>query len=80
MASWWLSEAIPLPATGLVPLVIFPILDISTIKQTAQGFSHPIIFLFMGGFIIGLSHATYRTTQKNSLFYYYLNLKKDQNQ
>ena len=55
MASWWLSEAIPLPATGLVPLVIFPILNISTIKQTAQGFSHPIIFLFMGGFIIGLA-------------------------
>ena len=55
MATWWLSEAIPLPATGLIPLVMFPILDISSIKQTAQGFSHPIIFLFMGGFIIGLA-------------------------
>jgi solute carrier family 13 (sodium-dependent dicarboxylate transporter), member 2/3/5 len=55
MATWWLTEAIPLPATGLVPLVFFPILDISSIKATAQGFSHPIIFLFMGGFIIGLA-------------------------
>ena len=53
MAFWWLTEAIPLPATGLVPLVLFPVLDVSSIKATAQGFSHPIIFLFMGGFIIG---------------------------
>ena len=55
MASWWLTEAIPLPATGLVPLVLFPVLDVSSIKATAQGFSHPIIFLFMGGFIIGIA-------------------------
>ena len=37
MATWWLSEAIPLPATGLIPLVMFPVLNISSIKQTAQG-------------------------------------------
>ena len=55
MASWWLTEAIPLPATGLIPIIFFPILGINTIKDTVQGYSHPIIFLFMGGFIIGLS-------------------------
>ena len=33
MATWWLTEAIPLPATGLVPLVMFPVLNISSIKQ-----------------------------------------------
>tara|TARA_B100000686_G_scaffold355308_1_gene472407 strand:+ start:3227 stop:4717 length:1491 start_codon:yes stop_codon:yes gene_type:complete len=55
MACWWLTEAIPLPATGLIPIICFPILGISTIKQTVQGYSHPIIFLFMGGFIIGLA-------------------------
>ena len=55
MATWWLTEAIPLPATGLLPLVLFPLLGISSIKATAQAFSHPIIFLFMGGFIIGLA-------------------------
>src|SRR6056300_439813 len=55
MATWWLAEAIPLPATGLIPLVMFPILSVSCIKQTAQGFSHPIIFLFLAGFIIGLA-------------------------
>jgi len=55
MATWWLTEAIPLPATGLLPIVLFPLLGISSIKDTAQAFSHPIIFLFMGGFIIGLA-------------------------
>ena len=55
MATWWLTESIPLPATGLLPIVLFPLLGISSIKDTAQAFSHPIIFLFMGGFIIGLA-------------------------
>ena len=55
MATWWLTEAIPLPVTGLLPLIFFPILGVSSIKETAQAFSHPIIFLFMGGFIIGLA-------------------------
>ena len=55
MACWWLTEAIPLPATGFIPIILFPILGINTIKQTVQGYSHPIIFLFMGGFIIGLA-------------------------
>ena len=55
MACWWLTEAIPLPATGFIPIMLFPILGINTIKQTVQGYSHPIIFLFMGGFIIGIA-------------------------
>ena len=55
MASWWLTEVIPLPATGLLPIVLFPLLGVSSVKETAQAFSHPIIFLFMGGFIIGLA-------------------------
>jgi sodium-dependent dicarboxylate transporter 2/3/5 len=55
MATWWITEAIPLPVTGLLPLIFFPILGVSSIKETAQAFSHPIIFLFMGGFIIGLA-------------------------
>ena len=55
MATWWLTEAIPLPATGLLPIVLFPLLGVSSVKETAQAFSHPIIFLFMGGFIIGLA-------------------------
>jgi len=52
MASWWMSEAIPLPATAMLPLILFPMLDITPLRQTAAPYADPIIFLFLGGFII----------------------------
>jgi len=55
MATWWLTEAIPLPATSMAPIVLFPMLGINSIKETALNYAHPIIFLFMGGFILGLA-------------------------
>ena len=55
IAIWWVTEAIPLSATGLVPLVAFPILGVTSIKATAQPYAHPIIFLLLGGFIIALA-------------------------
>ncbi len=55
MATWWICESIPIPATSLLPLVLFPILEIRTFSETAVPYAHPIIFLFMGGFMIALS-------------------------
>lgn len=55
MAIWWLTEAIPLPATSLVPLVAFPMLGVLPISQTAAPYASDIVFLFLGGFILGLS-------------------------
>jgi solute carrier family 13 (sodium-dependent dicarboxylate transporter), member 2/3/5 len=55
MAVWWLSEAVPLAATSLVPLVMFPLLGISSSAETAPSYMDPIIFLFLGGFLIALS-------------------------
>jgi solute carrier family 13 (sodium-dependent dicarboxylate transporter), member 2/3/5 len=52
MVCWWISEAIPVYATGLVPLVLFPMLDIADIKATAAPYADPLIFLFLGGFMI----------------------------
>lgn len=52
MAIWWITEAIPIPATALLPLVLFPLLGISPITAAAAPFANPVIFLFMGGFII----------------------------
>ena len=52
MAIWWMSEAIPLPATALLPLVIFPFLGIAAIKDAASPFSSPLIYLFLGGFLM----------------------------
>ncbi len=55
MVSWWVTEAMPLPAVALLPIILFPLLKISSIEETASPYAHPIIFLFMGGFMIGLA-------------------------
>ncbi len=54
MATWWIAESIPIPATSLLPLILFPIMGVNTMQDTAEPYAHPIIFLFMGGFIIAL--------------------------
>lgn len=55
MASWWMTEAIPIPATSLLPLVLFPMLGIASVSQTAAGYAHPLILFLMGGFFIALT-------------------------
>ncbi|MCW8917034.1 MAG: DASS family sodium-coupled anion symporter [Magnetovibrio sp.] len=55
MATWWLTEAIPVPATALVPLALFPLLGLGTIKTIAAPYANPLIFLFLGGFLIALA-------------------------
>ncbi|TNF60554.1 MAG: SLC13 family permease [Burkholderiales bacterium] len=54
MAVWWMSEAVPLPATALLPVVLFPLSGIQDSAQTLRPYASDIIFLFMGGFVIGL--------------------------
>ena len=54
MIFWWISEAIPMPVVALVPLFLFPLMGISTVAETAAPYSNEVIFLFMGGFLIGL--------------------------
>ncbi len=54
MAIWWITEAIPIPATALLPLVFFPVLGITSAKTAAQPYAHHLIFLFLGGFFIAL--------------------------
>ena len=52
MATWWVTEAIPIPATALLPLALFPVLGIGSIQQAATPFANPLIYLFLGGFLI----------------------------
>jgi sodium-dependent dicarboxylate transporter 2/3/5 len=54
MAVWWVSEAIPIPATALLPLVLFPLLGVAPIERAAAPFANPIIYLFLGGFLLAL--------------------------
>jgi solute carrier family 13 (sodium-dependent dicarboxylate transporter), member 2/3/5 len=55
MAVWWVTEAIPIPATALVPLVLFPVIGVRPIGEVAPAYANPVIFLFMGGFVLALA-------------------------
>ena len=55
MATWWITEAIPLFATALLPLVLFPLLGIERGGATAPIYFNSIIVLFLGGFMIALT-------------------------
>ena len=52
MVVWWLTEAVALPATAMLPLVLMPLLGIQEMKQTTANYAHPLIFLFLGGFLL----------------------------
>jgi solute carrier family 13 (sodium-dependent dicarboxylate transporter), member 2/3/5 len=54
MAIWWATEALPLFATALLPLVMLPLLGISTLNEAAVPFANPVVFLLFGGFLIAL--------------------------
>jgi sodium-dependent dicarboxylate transporter 2/3/5 len=54
MICWWITEALPMPVVALIPLVLFPLLGIAQIGETAAPYANEVIFLFMGGFLIGL--------------------------
>ncbi len=55
MITWWVTEALPMPVVALLPLVFFPLLNISTLEEAASPYANPVIFLFMGGFMLGLA-------------------------
>lgn len=55
MALWWITEAVPLAITALLPIVLFPVLGIMNGKQVAPQYFNHIIFLFIGGFIVALA-------------------------
>lgn len=55
MATWWSTEAIPIPATALLPIVLVPALGLGGIADATSPYAHPVIFLFLGGFTLGLA-------------------------
>lgn len=55
MAVWWMTEALPIAATALIPLVLFPVLGIADMGDAAAPFANPLIFLFLGGFLIAMA-------------------------
>ena len=61
MAIWWMTEAAPIPVTSLLPLVLFPLFGIGELGEVAAPYASTVIFLVMGGVVLGLA------TEKSNL-------------
>ena len=55
VAIWWITEAIPLAATSLLPIVLFPLTGGLDLASTTQAFGHRYVFLYIGGFMIAIA-------------------------
>ena len=55
MVIWWITEAVSISVTALLPLVLFPVLNIMPITDVGANYGSPIIFLFFGGFVLALA-------------------------
>lgn len=55
VATWWVTEAIPIAATSLLPLILLPLLGALSIADTAKSYSHPMVLLYMAGFMIAMA-------------------------
>lgn len=55
MLVWWVTEAVPIPVTALLPIVGLPLLGVDDMRTAAAPYASPIVFLFMGGFMIALA-------------------------
>ncbi len=55
MAVWWATEAIPVPATSMLPLVLLPMMGVSSAREASNPYTDPVIFLLLGGFIAAMA-------------------------
>jgi sodium-dependent dicarboxylate transporter 2/3/5 len=67
MAVWWLTVAVPLAVTALLPLVLIPVLDIGSPAAAAAPYANPVIFLFMGGFFIAAAMQRWQLHRRVAL-------------
>ncbi|MEF8824886.1 MAG: DASS family sodium-coupled anion symporter [Halapricum sp.] len=54
IATWWVTEAIPIPATSLLPIVLFPLTGVVNVAAATAPYADPVVFLLLGGFLLAL--------------------------
>lgn len=67
VVSWWVTEAVGISITALLPMVMLPLLGITSIREAASVYADPVIFLFMGGFILALGLEKHNLHQRIAL-------------
>ncbi len=68
MIGWWVLDAMPMPAVALLPLILFPLFNISSLKETCKAYSDSVIYLFMGGFFLGLAIEKWNLHKRIALY------------
>lgn len=67
MAVFWIAEVLPLAATALLPIVLGPALGLASPEAITRHYGHPLIFLFLGGFVLGLATERWRLHERIAL-------------
>jgi sodium-dependent dicarboxylate transporter 2/3/5 len=67
MVIWWLTEAVPLAATAILPVVLFPLLKIMPGREVATLYFNNVIFLFLGGFMVALAMERWQLHKRIAL-------------
>jgi len=68
IACWWLTEAVPIPATSLLPIILFPLLGALEVGKVTAEYGNQIIFLLIGGFFIAIAMEKWRLHVRIALF------------
>lgn len=68
MAVWWITEAVPIPATSLLPILLYPILNILNIGDVTAKYANPTIYLFIGGFFIAVAMERWNLHRRIALY------------
>ncbi len=68
MALWWLTEAIPIPATALLPVALFPLLGVLDGGQVTRAYGNHLIYLFLGGFLIAVTMEKWNLHHRIALY------------
>lgn len=55
IATWWVTEALPIPVTSMLPMILFPVLGLGKMADVLAPYADPTIYLFLGGFVIALA-------------------------